>query len=66
MSGMFKAEKPEVLTPPSAEDERQRKLAQQAKEYKGGASSTILTRGLATPLPSSPASLAGGTLLTGA
>ena len=47
MSGILKADKPKILTPPSEADERQRKLAQEARKETKGVGTSMLTQGLA-------------------
>lgn len=49
MAALFKQDIPDPKTPPSKDDERQRRLALDAKEPKGGRRTTALTQGLATP-----------------
>jgi len=64
MTHLFKMPKVEkALTPPSPDDERQRKAAALAAEPTGGRASTILT-GLAAPLPRDPGVKAPRTVMT--
>ena len=65
MANLFKTPKVEKgPTPPSPADERQRLAAQRALEQGGGRSSTIITSGLAAPLPRSPEVRAPKSVLT--
>jgi hypothetical protein len=65
MAGLFKTPKVDKgPTPPSPDDERQRKAALAAQETTGGRASTILTQGLAMPLPRDAAPKAPRTVLT--
>ena len=65
MSGLFKTDVPDAKTPPSKDDERQRQLAMLAKQQKGGAGTTVLTQGLATPSLAPAGSPPRTTALTG-
>ena len=65
MSGLFKTRQPDIKTPPSKDDERQRLAALQAREVKGGSGTTLLTRGLASPAVRPAGTTAKPTLMTG-
>ena len=65
MGSLFKVKTPDAKTPPSKDDERQRLLAQQGRQPKGGRGTTILTQGLATPALRPAGSQGAPTILTG-
>ncbi len=65
MAELFKKPKaPEAVMAPSKDDERQRLVAQSELGKGGGRSSTILTQGLAVPLPRGPETRAPKSVIT--
>lgn len=65
MGNLFRVKTPDPKTPPSKDDERQRRLALEAQKPKGGSGTTILTKGLATPALRPAGAATAPTILTG-